>query len=199
MADKILDRRVHKTRKLLQDALVDLISEKGFEAVTVQEILDRANVGRSTFYTHFQDKYELMHSCFDELGKMFEHNNLSLFGSGKNPKGSVNSDFTLNIFRFVARNHRLFKALLGKQGIALFNPPLYDGLLFYVYESFKSMKPHNPQAALQTEMAAHYFICAFIGVLRWWVEKDMPCTSEEVDKLLKQFSTTGFKNVLDWN
>jgi len=49
----LLDRRVQKTRKLLQDALIDLVSVKSFDLVTIQEILDKANVGRSTFYTHF--------------------------------------------------------------------------------------------------------------------------------------------------
>ncbi len=50
-----LDRRVQKTRKLLQDALIELVAEKGYEAVSIREILDKANVGRSTFYSHFED------------------------------------------------------------------------------------------------------------------------------------------------
>ena len=61
------DRRVQRTRKLLQDALIDLVAEKGYVAVTIQEILDRANVGRSTFYAHFQDKDQLLHSILDRL------------------------------------------------------------------------------------------------------------------------------------
>ena len=55
-----IDRRVQKTRQLLKDALVELILEEGYEAVTINEILDRANVGRSTFYIHFENKHELL-------------------------------------------------------------------------------------------------------------------------------------------
>src|SRR4051794_18002624 len=72
VSQTMVDRRVQKTRKLLQEALIELISTEGYEAVTVQAILDRANVGRSTFYAHFQDKEQLLHSCFDSLNALFE-------------------------------------------------------------------------------------------------------------------------------
>ena len=59
-ADKIADRRVQKTRKLLLDALVSLILEKGYDEVSIQDIIDRANVGRSTFYAHYENKEQLL-------------------------------------------------------------------------------------------------------------------------------------------
>jgi AcrR family transcriptional regulator len=61
------DRRVQRTQRLLREALVALIREKGFEALSVQEIIDRANVGRATFYAHFDNKEDLLASGFDEL------------------------------------------------------------------------------------------------------------------------------------
>ena len=67
MAAKTPDRRVQRTRKLLQDALIALVLEKGYEAVTIQDIIDRANVGRSTFYAHFLDKQHLFLSGFEQL------------------------------------------------------------------------------------------------------------------------------------
>jgi AcrR family transcriptional regulator len=199
MPENVMDRRVQKTRKLLQDALVDLVSEKGLESVTIQDILDRANVGRSTFYTHFQDKYELLHSCFEELGKLFEHSGSWSIEGLKNPEVSNYSNFILSIFQLVGRNQRLFKALMGSQGIAIFNPPIYDHLFTFMYQSLKPVKSGEKQASLQTEIAAHYLVSAFIGLLRWWVEKDMPCSAEEMGKLFKQISLNGFKDVLGWS
>src|SRR5438132_11064546 len=64
------DRRVQRTRKLLQDALVSLMIEKGYEATTVQDIIDRANVGRATFYAHFADKETLLVSLLEDLRAM---------------------------------------------------------------------------------------------------------------------------------
>src|SRR5713101_134481 len=64
---QVKDRRVQKTQGLLREALVSLIHEKSYDAIAVKEILDRANVGRSTFYTHFRDKDELLVSGVHEM------------------------------------------------------------------------------------------------------------------------------------
>ena len=64
---RLTDRRVHRTRRLLHKALMSLILEKKYEFITVQEVLDRADVGRSTFYMHFQDKDDLLFSGFQYL------------------------------------------------------------------------------------------------------------------------------------
>src|SRR5258707_301232 len=61
------DRRVRRTRRALREALVALIVERGYEKVTVQDVLDRADIGRSTFYAHYRDKDDLFGSCFDDL------------------------------------------------------------------------------------------------------------------------------------
>src|SRR5437762_5394084 len=57
---QVKDRRIQKTQDLLHEALASLIREKDYDSIAVKEILDRANVGRSTFYTHFRDKDELL-------------------------------------------------------------------------------------------------------------------------------------------
>src|SRR5262245_47432298 len=65
--DRAPDRRVQRTRRLLHDALMSCILEKKYELISVQDILDRADIGRSTFYTHFQDKDDLLLSGFENL------------------------------------------------------------------------------------------------------------------------------------
>ena len=67
MTAKAEDRRIQRTRALLLSALLDLIVERGYEELTVQDIVDRANVGRSTFYKHFLDKRALLLSGVDGL------------------------------------------------------------------------------------------------------------------------------------
>src|SRR5690349_21251623 len=64
---KRADRRVQRTRRLLHEALLSLIHEKRYEVITVQEILDRADIGRSTFYMHFKDKDELLFSGLENV------------------------------------------------------------------------------------------------------------------------------------
>lgn len=66
VADRQLDRRVRRTRRRLKEALLTLIDERGYEGITVQDIADRADVGRSTFYSHFASKEDLLFRGFDE-------------------------------------------------------------------------------------------------------------------------------------
>jgi AcrR family transcriptional regulator len=209
------DRRVQKTRKLLQEALIELVAEKGYESVTIQEILDQANVGRSTFYAHFQDKDQLLHSILDRLDELFEQHKEQLLDATKN-SGSVNNTDrplvlspTLGLFRFVQQHHRFFKAMLGNRGYGIFAKPVYDhvfthihgiftgslhnDMLDHLHEPFKMMKAQEKYSSLESEIAAHYFVSALMGVLVWWVEKDMPCTAEEMDKLFRQLAVPGFQ------
>src|SRR5574337_330145 len=111
MTKKILDRRIRRTRKLLQDALLSLILEKSYDEVTVQDVIDRANVGRSTFYAHFQGKEDLFLSEFEELRMQFEDHLASQPIISSDPW-----DMSLMMFRHAQDQRQLYKALAGKQG-----------------------------------------------------------------------------------
>ena len=97
MPQNIPDRRVQKTRKLLQEALINLVAEKGYDSVTIQEILDDANVGRSTFYAHFQDKEQLLHSILERLDELFEQHKEQLLDATKNFGNNNKADVPLSL------------------------------------------------------------------------------------------------------
>jgi len=221
MPQNNLDRRVQKTRKLLQDALIELVAEKGYATVSIQEILDRANVGRSTFYAHFQDKDQLLHSILDRLDELFMQHEKQFLDAKKN---FGNADImnhahefspTFSLFQFIGQNHRFFKAMLGNRGYGIFAKPVYDyvfahvhgiftrplhdNALDHMHEAFKILKSHERYGSLESEIAAHYFVSALMGLLVWWVEKDMPCTAEEIDRLFRQLAVPSFGQVLAAN
>jgi len=211
MARATLDRRVQKTRKLLQEALIELVAQQGYEAVTIREILDKANVGRSTFYAHFHDKDQLLHSILESLQELFEEHNQRLLKAPAHMESA--GSLTFSLFQFVGQHHRFFKAMLEKRGYGIFTKPIYD----YVFAHVRAMltKPipaeafvqlHGPfetlrlgakARSLEVEIAAHYFVSAFMGILVWWVERDMPCTAEEIDRVLKELALPGFRRVVD--
>ena len=143
MTKNIIDRRIQKTRQLLKDALISLILEKGFESVTIQEILDKANVGRSTFYMHFENKYELLHSCFEEFHEMFEKHDP---GASANIDGS---SFILTLFQLVGKNQRLCKALLGRDDMDMFFNPVHQYIFTYFDESIKKNLKNSPPCSLK--------------------------------------------------
>jgi AcrR family transcriptional regulator len=216
-----LDRRVQKTRKLLQDALIELVAEKGYEAVSIREILDQANVGRSTFYAHFQDKEQLLHSILDRLDELFEQHKKQILTAAKNvgnignPNLTLGLSPTLSLFQFVGQNHRFFKAMLGNRGYGIFAKPIYDYVFAHVHSlftepvqaaalahlhgTFNISRSREKLASFESEVAAHYFVSALMGILVWWVEKGMPCTAEEIDRLFRELAMPGFRHVLAVN
>lgn len=105
-APPTIDRRVRRTRKQLRDALVALVLERGWDAVSVKEVCERADIGRSTFYVHFADKEELLLSGFDELHLALENERAAT----SEPFGFVTS-----LIDHAGENVRLFRALIGKR------------------------------------------------------------------------------------
>ena len=221
MPQNNLDRRVQKTRKLLQDALIELVTEKSYETVSIREILERANVGRSTFYAHFQDKDQLLHSILDRLDELFEQHENQFLDAKKNFGNvdimNLSHEFspTRSLFQFIGQNYRFFKAMLGNRGYGIFAKPVYDYVFAHVHgmfttpllenafapmhEPFKISTSQGRSGALEAEIAAHYFVSALMGILVWWVEKDMPCTAEEMDWLFRQLAIPSFGQMLTGN
>jgi AcrR family transcriptional regulator len=117
------DRRILKTRDLLHRALAALIHEKPYDSISVKEILDRANVGRSTFYTHFRDKDELLVSAIHDL--------LHSVQSGKTPSSAKRSErmisFSLPIFEHIDHHRRMGEASMGAGGRAVLHGHLRGG------------------------------------------------------------------------
>ncbi len=190
MPGKGPDRRVQKTRQLLKNALVALIAEKGFDRVRVQDILDKANVGRSTFYFHFQNKRELLHSCFEETHKLFDQR-AERMNRGKGASGISErmNEFLMALFQCVEHNKGLFRALMGGMGKTdYFSDFVFD----YIYKPFKThmaaiTRPSGPPA----EIITHYFLSAFMGTIKWWVIQDKPYTAEEIDRFFMQLTMPG--------
>src|SRR6185436_8620633 len=110
MSDKN-DRRSQRTRHLLGEALVELIREKDYGTITVSNIIERANVGRSTFYAHYRDKDALF---VGELDRVIEALSQRIPGLEEMPYFP-----SLGLFRHVGEEYELYKALVWTPGIDL--------------------------------------------------------------------------------
>ena len=194
MAEKILDRRVQKTLQLLQNALVELIAEKEYDDITIQEILDRANVGRSTFYSHFENKDQLLRSLLSDLHTTFDEGIRQLAEEDKTwADNSTQIPFT--VLDFVSQNYRLFKAMLVQQGSGAGSNPFHNYLLVLTREHFRLMIEHEKHDLRSLDLAIHFFSSAFIGVLAWWLEHNMPCSPQELGQAINQLMLPGLEAV----
>src|SRR5918995_7303911 len=108
------DRRIERTQQLLRGALRSLIQEKGFEALTVQEIIDRANVGRATFYAHFDNKDDLLASGFEDLRAALRARQHDALSRGRSVEERVFA-FSQDMFAHANEYCDVFRAMVGKR------------------------------------------------------------------------------------
>ena len=180
MAAKAEDRRIQRTRALLLSALLDLIVERGYEEVTVQDIVDRANVGRSTFYKHFLDKRELLLSGVDGLQALVTQQRAVQASSAVVSQRLLS--FTLPLFQHVQGNVRFCRALLGPRSGAIVEPRVERILAELVREELAPCTPSGAVPAVPLDVVVQYSVSAFLGLLKWWMEQPTPCPAEEIDR-----------------
>jgi AcrR family transcriptional regulator len=125
------DRRVRRTRRLLIEALLALIMEKGYAKLTVQDILDRADVGRSTFYAHFRDREALLVACFDNVRDELRRE-IDALTPGASPPDPARP--AAAIFAHAQRRRPVYRALCGRQGGTEFYTSATIGLLSWWVE-----------------------------------------------------------------
>ncbi len=191
MVKKSVDRRIRRTRQLLQETLPALILEKGYDAVTVQDVIDRADVGRSTFYAHFQDKEDLFLSEFETLRTLFEQH-LSSGAAGQQDPWAL----TLTLFEHAQEHHQLYKALAGKQAgtIALTHIQRYLSAL--LRDHLKPAISTKKKLLVPPDVVAHYLVSSLLGLLTWWLDHDLPYPPEKMNEMYRQLTQPGIEAIL---
>jgi AcrR family transcriptional regulator len=174
-----LDRRVRRTRRALREALVTLIAERGYEKVTVQDVLDRADVGRSTFYAHYRDKDDLFGACFDDLRTGLERDLAATAGGAPHdpirPLGVV--------FEHAYRNRAVYQALCGRSGETTGTRHLHRLIL-------DELRAHLSPAGLRlpVDVVVEYLAGALLGVLVWWVRQGFPQPPAEIARICQSMA-----------
>jgi AcrR family transcriptional regulator len=167
---------VRKTRRVLHEALVTLILERGWDAVSVSDVCEKADVGRSTFYVHFADKENLLLSGFDELHSAMEQ----IRASAKVPFG-----FLGPLAAHAAENGRLVQALLGRQSGQRVQWRFRDVLASLVEAELKLLKV--PKAARAT--MTHFIAGGAAEVLMGWLDHPQGVSADKLASELRQLAT----------
>jgi hypothetical protein len=177
------DRRVGRTQKLLRDALHSLIREKDYDSIVVKEILDRADVGRSAFYTHFRDKDELLASGIHDILCSVPSTNPKT-GVGRNERILW---FSLPIFEHLDRHRRAGEFRLGPRGRAVLHGHLQKVLAELIAEDVRKNLQGRRKAAgqISPDLLVQFVASTFILVLNWWVESRSPLSAKEVNDLFR--------------
>jgi AcrR family transcriptional regulator len=187
--------RVRRTQKLLRDALVELIEERGFEALTIGEITERALVSRAAFYRNYRDKYDLveqifaeamqnLHAAVDELG--VEH-----------PAASW-----VTFFEHIAQYERLYRALLGSKG-----SPWFVRTLRLALAELIAVRGHLPHSAEVPDHASQagddafvpeLVATMFVAAISWWLEHNRPYSAHEIAARTARLAAAMFREGSTW-
>ena len=177
------DRRVRRTRRTLRDAMVALVVERGYDRITVQDVLDRADVGRSTFYAHFRDKDALFLSCFDDLRDDLRHE-LDVLAPDAPPPEPTRPVGVL--FDHAYRHQDIYRAVCGRSGGNVVTRHLQRLIADMLREHLDAVGTRIP-----VEIVAEYHAGALFHVLGWWVRADFPYGPREMSRMCQEMTAPG--------
>ncbi len=170
------DRRVKRTQNLLAKALIELTLEQGYDAITIRDITQHADVGYATFFRHYHDKDELLQDVLevvlDELMHVFFAS--SYLGD---PAGDG-----LILFRYVQQHGEVIRVLLSSRG----SSSLIQRIIEAVTQDVLSRQQLEEGGIVPAEIAAHHLITSSITLVQWWLEHDMPYTPERMGEIYQE-------------
>ncbi len=166
---------------MLRDAMIELIGEKGYDAISVQDITARATLNRATFYLHYRDKEDLFTQSIDEI--------LTELVTGMkerrlpdepviDPDGNIIQPLPdlVYIFEHIAKHERFYKVMMGKKGQQNFLFRLLDVFVEVLDDRLTNGMANDIQPMVPKDILIHYAASAYLGVISWWLKNNMPYT-----------------------
>jgi AcrR family transcriptional regulator len=180
-----MDRRVRRTRDKLGDALLSLMQENPFETIAVQQVLDRADIGRSTFYAHYRDKNDLFLSDLEDFFGMMSTLLLRCH-EASNRVAPVRE-----LFAHVAEMRHLHAALMAADKLKDFEEMGKEYFARAIDQRLGELPSSQMIAATKRTAMAHAFAGALLSLMSWWIRSPAPATPEEMDELFHQMVWSG--------
>jgi AcrR family transcriptional regulator len=195
MDAKRIDRRKNRTRRLLRAALLSLILERGYDALTIEDITEKADLGRATFYLHYKDKEELLLESIDELVDDLVKQVSKLLDEGwrVHPEKAGAQDGSgspfLMVFVHAAQNASLYRIILRGEGgpkVSARMKSIIIRELSRFIEQRAARDGSSAQPRVPMDVFGNYLAGALLGTLTWWLENDMPYPPEQAAGVFQQ-------------
>lgn len=166
-----LDRRIVRTQEAIKKAFLELMSEKIFDSITIQDISDRANINRATVYLHYLDKFDLLDKIIEE----HIHNMANLCELEAEMEWI---ESTVHCMEYLERNYLFFSTMLASEGARYFR----NRFLQHNIEEFKKDADITKGKNLgqSEDVVVEFAANAYVGVVEWWLKNDMPYPPKEM-------------------
>lgn len=175
-----MDRRQQKTRDAIFEAFSGLLSEKRYSKITVQEIIDKANVGRSTFYSHFETKDELLKAlCTDLFHHVFSENPGAENTHDFSLSGSNSHALITHILYHLRDNKKNIIGILSCESGELFLQFFKQYLNELVEEHFLQDYSRRTNE-VPYDFLLNHITGSFVEMVQWWIKNNMTQTPEQL-------------------
>ncbi len=194
MADQTqkMDPRVVRSQSLLKNALLELIKEKKFDKITIQDIADRSTLNRVTFYLHFSNKHDLLQRLTRDLIQR-ELETISLPESDGESVSYPQSITALErYFDFIRKNADLLRSLTGENGVLSFTHDLEQMIYTLNLSRFQKTLGRTDPPEPETEMTFRHLAAGILGMIRWWLENDLPFTPQVMAEKVMDINQYGY-------
>ncbi|MEY9876839.1 AcrR family transcriptional regulator [Streptacidiphilus sp. MAP12-33] len=180
--------RVRRTKRLLREALVELIEEQGFEKATVSQITERALISRAAFYRAYRDKYQLAEQVFEEAVA-------ELIGgfSHEDPEGGSPQRRWTAFFAHIAGYERFYRAMLGRNGGGWFARRMRDTLALEIARHLGAEQGPGRDDPTPALVAAMY-----TELITWWLEQSRPWSAQRMAAHTSALTQTVVRETTSW-
>jgi AcrR family transcriptional regulator len=186
------DKRVARSKLVIRNALTDLMEEKGFEAITVRDITERAQINRGTFYLHYRDKFDLLEQSEEEIVHGIAEITADIDPAEAMAHTSSNEPvpIILKLFEFFQEHADFLKVNLGPNGNASFQIKLKKLIQKIFYRNFVA-KLNKDEILVPIETLLAYLSSAHLGVVQHWLETGMEKSPREMTLILTKITLLG--------
>ena len=190
MKQQKADRRSQRTYRLVTSAVAELLREKSYDQILVQDILDRAEIGRTTFYAHFFDKEDVLNSMTEQMLEMFTHQ----IARSTAKQRVVPS---LELFEHIYQSpHPHFRALMRGRACEPLWEALQTALSRAIEPALCTLCAEKRSPSIPLPVVSEYLAGAFLTLLKWWLAADMPYPPEQMENIFQQLALPGVWSML---
>lgn len=192
------DLRVIRTKKLIFTAFINLIQEKDYNSITVQDISDRAMINRSTFYSHFKDKQDVLDQVFSyALTPMFQNIESDILEEGCIIRKERLVKILTRIFKMVAKNRSFYVMALEGQNNFGMADCFRNFLTEHFSNIFSRMHVKDGEDVIPMDFIILYIVTTFMSSLKWWIDTNCSMSAEKMARLLMKIISSAGLQVCD--
>ena len=182
------DRRVRRTRRLLREALLGLVVEKGYDRVTVQDVLERADLSRATFYAHFRDKDDLLVSGFEEIREALRAA-MAAYAASEGELSPEALRAMGALFEHVASHRGLYRGFVGSRAGPVVMKHVRESSIALAREHLLEVVARRGSSpTVPVEVMGKFVVGALVGLLTWWVSTDTPYSAEQMAAMFERLT-----------